>query len=664
MRPQHAGPSKKNAQRKKVERAARQANLGNTVSTLNDQPEEAGQREETPTSSTQAPIVEPDVQAVPVSVIHETCAASPPQEVSAASSAPPLGSSTDEGHPAPPEPQSPSQLASTGGDHKAEGASEGEIAVSGEALNPQSAPPQIVQSDETVPPQVAPSDETVLPQLVPSGETVPLWDYQSQGNTQDNEPAAVQGQAAEVRFADLLDAGCVHPSEQGCLDVEANEELDTGATFSVPMVEDQVEFEFEPQLPITTFDPPFAWQTLPYGKDNEDQSDIILDDIVPECAEDATMEAAEPDSREVAMAAQIVQPLPWIPLSGFCPPTILPCPGAEEATAFVDTRVPIFEPLVLDGHDAPNSMVSQGFPYPQAAPLQSNASLWVPDQAQSSPLMAKIEPPTYTAPIISSAPTVSVPGAPVSQTAFCPQSSPSPSRAASTLASLSTCIHLGKRKRETEDREGETKFRLETGAGIPWQDVTAKLCCHLRHTYWFDLLRFFTVQRGEKLSTLQVMWLMWCEGNHDLHQKDLVPLPFCSGTSGRAIFLLPLHPHRSNAVNTKAKEVKMLIVAISGTSYHYLISTLPTHSSSSGEPQNTSTAIQTIARPPTPTPPLPSPTLHAAVFKSDPPVPACVASVKRKFVDAKSTPHVSINPRRTVADIPCVLHLNMILIRH
>jgi hypothetical protein len=469
MRPKHAGPSKTKAQKKKVERVARQANLGKTLSTSKRQPEEAGQREETPTSSTQAPLVEPDVNDEPAAAIYETCTAPPSQGASAVSSSPPLGTSTDEGHPAHPEPQSLSQLASTGGDHKAEGASEGEVAVSGEALDPQSAPPQTVQSEGTVPPQVVPSGETVLPQVVPSGETVPLWDHHSQVDAQTREPAGVQGQAAEVWFANLLDAGYAHPSEQGCLDVEAN---DTGATFPVPMVE----VEFEPQLPVvTTFDPPppFAWQPLPYGEHIEDQRDIILDDIVPECAEDATMEAAEPDSREVAMAAQIVQPLPWIPLGGFCPPTILPCPGAEEAAAFVDTRVPIFEPLVLDGHDAPTSMDSQGLLYPQAVPLQNNASLWVPDQAQSSPLMAEIESPTYNAPIVPSAPTVPVPGAPVSQTAFCPQSSPSPPRAVSTLASLSPCSHTGKRKRETEDlegetedREGETEFRLKTGAGI------------------------------------------------------------------------------------------------------------------------------------------------------------------------------------------------------
>ena len=456
-----------------MERVARQAKLGNTLSTSQCQSEKAGQRGET--LNTSAPLIEP----VPVSAIHETCTAPPSQEVSAASSAPPLGSSTDEGHPAHPEPQSLSDSAPTGGDRKS--ADEGEIAMSGEALNPQGAPPLNVQSDETVPPQVVRSSETVLPQVVPSNETIPLWDYHSQVNSHASEPAAVQGLAAEVRFANLLNAGYVHPSEQGCLDVEANEELDTGATFSVPMVEDQVEdqveFEFEPQ-PCTTFDPPppFTWQPLPYNEDIEDQRDIILDDIVPECVEDATMEAAEPDSREVAgsaMAAQVAQPLPWIPLGGFCPPTILPCPSVEEATAFVDTRVPIFEPLVLDGHDAPNSMVSQGLLYPQAAPLENNASLWVPDQAQSSPLMAEIEPPTYDTPIVSSAPTVPVPGAPVNQAAFCPQSSPSPPRAVSTPASQYTCNHTGKRKRETEDlegetedREGETEFRLETGAGI------------------------------------------------------------------------------------------------------------------------------------------------------------------------------------------------------
>ena len=95
---------------------------------------------------------------------------------------------------------------------------------------------------------------------------------------------------------------------------------------------------------------------------------------------------------------------------------------------------------------------------------------------------------------------------------------------------------------------------------------------------------------------------------------------------------------------------------------YYLIGTLPDHSSSSGQLQDTSIPIPTIARPPTPMPP--SLPLPAAVFKSDPPVPACVAGVKRKFVDAKSTPRISINPRRKVAEIPCVLHLNMILIRH
>ena len=473
MRPHHAGPSKKKAQKKKVERVARQANLGNTVSTSKRQRKEAGRREETP-NTTQAPLVE----LVPVSAIQETCTAPSSQEASAASSAPPLGSSTDEGHPAHPEPQSLSDSAPTGGDRKSESTNEGETAVSGEAINAQSTPPQIVQSDETVAPQAVPSGETVLPQVVASEETVPLWDHDGQVNVAAPEPAAVQDQAAEVRLANLL--GYVHPSEQGCLDVEANEELDTGATFSLPMVEDQVEdqveFEFEP--PCTTFDPPppFTWQPLPYSENIEDQCDIILDDIVPECAEDATMETVEPDSGEVAgsaMVAQVAQPLPWTPLGGFCPPTILPCPSVEEGTSFVDTRVPNFEPLVLDGNDGPNSMVSQGLLFPQTAPLRSNASLWVPDQAQSSPLMAEIEPPTYDAPMVSCAPIFPVPGAPVSQTAFCPQSSPSPPRAASTLASLSTYSHTGKRKREVEDlggetegRKGETEFGVETGGRI------------------------------------------------------------------------------------------------------------------------------------------------------------------------------------------------------
>ena len=109
----------------------------------------------------------------------------------------------------------------------------------------------------------------------------------------------------------------------------------------------------------------------------------VLEDSIPENAEDSAMEDAETEFQEVAgiaTAARMIQlasnPL-VVPHNEYASPSeALPWPRFEAPT-FVNTLVPSFEPRMLRKLHAPNSVAPQKFL--KTAPLQDNAPLFVSD---------------------------------------------------------------------------------------------------------------------------------------------------------------------------------------------------------------------------------------------------------------------------------------------
>ena len=96
-------------------------------------------------------------------------------------------------------------------------------------------------------------------------------------------------------------------------------------------------------------------------------SRTVLEDSIPENAEDSAMDDAGTEFQEVAgitTAARMIQlasnPL-IVPHNEYASPSeALPWPRFEAPT-FVDTLVPSFEPRMLRKLHAPNSVAPQGF---------------------------------------------------------------------------------------------------------------------------------------------------------------------------------------------------------------------------------------------------------------------------------------------------------------
>jgi len=267
-----------------------------------------------------------------------------------------------------------------------------------------------------------------------------------------------------VPTLDLVD-GSVHEGtdEQVIFEEYKNNGCDVDAGFSVPMVEDQFESRFG-----TTFNPHshLVWEPAPYNERiGEQQDDIVLEDCVPEFAEDSAMEDSEAESREVARIAtapRMVQ-LPSAPLvvssdEYVSPSGVLRWPSVE-TPSFVETVAPIFgHPLLHELH-APDSVALQELVFPQFVPLQGDASLLVSDPVhESSTSMAEIISPGYQEPLGSLESPIPVLGAAVGRAASCSSHSPplpSPPRAVSTPGSPLTCTRLSDHQRGIEGASGE-----------------------------------------------------------------------------------------------------------------------------------------------------------------------------------------------------------------
>ncbi len=329
-------------------------------------------------------------------------------------------------------------------------------------------------------PSLGRSDEGILP-------TDAQWDQGNHNQVHWSGYAAVDGQIAktlldgeQVPMVDIVD-GPKHgrTSEQNISDMKSNNGFDMDADFSVPMVEDQ----FELQLG-TTFHPHLVYQPSTYSEGiNEQQDDIVLEDIIPECAEDSAMEDAESETQEVegmATATRMIQ-LPSTPLvvpsnEYVSPSGALPWPRVETpALAFVDTLAPIFEPPIIRELHAPNSVALQGLIFPQAAPLQDNAPVFVSDPVQSSTSVARINSLKYQEPVGFLESPITALGASVSQTASCSSHSPpfpSPPRVVSTPvstpASPPICAHTWDHQREIEsvDWTFDSAQRVNIDVGI------------------------------------------------------------------------------------------------------------------------------------------------------------------------------------------------------
>lgn len=276
---------------------------------------------------------------------------------------------------------------------------------------------------------------------------------------------------------DLVD-GPVHErtNEQGIFDLNENNGWDVDVDLSVSMVVDQSELQFE-QFD-TTFNPHLICQLSPYNEGIDDQQDdIVLEDSIPECTEDSAMEEPEAESwgvAGIAMAPRMVQ-LPSNPLnvsssdygstSG-----ALPWPSVE-TPAVVDTQAPIFEQPVLRELHASDSMTPQRLVFPQAVPLQDDASLLISDPIQSSASIGEIQSPRYQEPVGSLDSPITVLGAAVGQTASCSSYSPpfpSPPRDVSSQASPPDFLHLWDHQGEIEvvDWEIAPAQAINIDAGI------------------------------------------------------------------------------------------------------------------------------------------------------------------------------------------------------
>ena len=329
--------------------------------------------------------------------------------------------------------------------------------------------------------QVEQQNEDVPDQVEPNGtiqHTGWLWDHHNQVHWLG--PATVDGQVVEINpdseqgVVGNPHGGHIRQGECAALDAEVNEQFDMDAELSVPMVEDQFESPQFGSLSSTTFNPPLAHSLPPYIEYLEDQQDdIVLDENVPECAEDSAMEDAAPGPQQAAgilAATQMIQPLPWIP---FAMPNseYLSAAGAlpqscVETLASGATPVPNLDPVMLGNLYAPDPVVLHDSIFPQAAPVQENSSLFGLDGAQSSVLEAEMEPLEQPRPVVSTVSSTSFAGAPANCSTGCSPSLLSPPRAVSTLASPATPGDLIQRNGDTEVPVREINSGLVPRIGI------------------------------------------------------------------------------------------------------------------------------------------------------------------------------------------------------
>jgi hypothetical protein len=485
------GSSRTRGQNTKAEGVTGHASLCSTPSASKHRPEDARQGEEGSLASMMTPILQQDAKHMPASVIDETRPIVPSAEGRATFFTSPLAPSATEGHighpghhdlrsgpPTAPdfttssvsaEKFTPIDGTASKSSAKGSGSNGSVVAVAGEALYgfhglEQTKKLRHLSDDLTITPPIPMASGTRITITHSVGPNPQLWTGGS--------PVCLDGE--QIPVVDLVD-DAMHgrTNEQGIFEIDGNNGCDVGADFSVPMVEDQSELQLG-----TTFNPHLIWETAPYNEGiDEQQNDIVLEDCIPECAEDSTMDDPEAESRDIAGIAtspRMVQP-PSIPLvvssSEYVSPSgALRWPSVE-TLAFVDTMEPIFGHPMLPELHASDSRSLQRLVFPQAVPQQVYASLIVSDPVQSSTSIAEIQSPKYQEPVGSLESPITVLGNAASRTASCSSPSPpfhSPPRAVSTPASPLTCVHLWDHQREIEgvDREIDAAQAINLDAGI------------------------------------------------------------------------------------------------------------------------------------------------------------------------------------------------------
>ena len=460
----------------KAEEFTGHASLCETPSASQHRPEEAREGEEGPLLSVETPILQQGPKHTPDFVVDETHAVVPPPEGPTTIFTSLLAISDTGGHITDPDnhglmsgrlivpdrtatSETSRQLTPIGGS-ESKSSSEGSnsnrsgFAVGGEALYDFY---KLELRDKDAPP-LGRSDKDHL-------HTNSLWNQYNRNQIRLTKSAVVEGkirlESERVPIVGHV-GGSKHgrTSYQNTFDMMPSNVFDMDADFSGPMVEDQ----FELQFGRPTFHPHLVCQPSPFCAGiNEQQDDIVLEDSIQECVEDSTMEDAEPGTQGLAgmaTATRMVQ-LPStslvVPTNEYVSPFgVLPRPYVE-TPAFVDTLAPIFElPMPHELH-APNSVAFHRSVFPQTAPLQDNAPLFVSARFQASTSMAEINSLKYQGPIAFPESPITPLGASASQTTSCSSYSPlfpSPPRAfstpVSTPASLLICTHTRDHQREIE----------------------------------------------------------------------------------------------------------------------------------------------------------------------------------------------------------------------
>jgi len=467
------GSSRTRGQLNGAEGVAGRASRYSAPSTSKHRPEEPRQGEEGPLSSMEVFLPQQDVKYMPVSAIDETHATVPSPGGPATSFTPPLALTATEGHVGYPDHRDlrsgyPEFTGTTGSSEQltpigdtasrssAGRSNSSEFSTAGEALYDFYGGEQRKKLRHLSDDLTRISSGTRVTTTNSIGQNPRLWTGPSP------KPVCLDGD--RVPILDLVD-GSVYgrTNGQGIFEKNENNGCDMGAGFSVPMVEDQFELHFG-----TTFNPHphLVWEPAPYNERiDEQQDDIVLEDCVPECAEDSAMGDSEAESRElarIATAPRMVQ-LPSAPLVVSSDEYVslsgtLRWPSVE-TPSFVETVAPIFgHPLLHELH-APNSVALQELVFPQFVPLQGDASLLVSDPVhQSSTPMAEIISPEYQEPLGSPESPIPVLGADAGRTASSSSHSPplpSPPRAVSTPGSPLTFTRLSDHQRGIEGASGE-----------------------------------------------------------------------------------------------------------------------------------------------------------------------------------------------------------------